>query len=143
MLPLAWLAQARQVPRSATDTAFLAEVSGLIHDAVARQAGLLKIDALRRGGLSADDLRQCQKLEWQRKIDIDDVRPGMPRREAIRLCAQAAEHNRRVARLARFWELLARQFESGLDRSPWVERTDDRGDPCVRMAWRRDIHESW
>ena len=143
VLPLAWLAQARQVPGSATGTVFLAEVSGLIHDAVARQAGTLKIGALRRGGLSADDLRQCQKLEWQRKIDIDDVLPGMPRLDAIRLCTQAAEHNRRVVRLARFWDLLARQFESGLDQSPWVERTEERGEPCVRMAWRRDIHKSW
>lgn len=143
VLPLAWLAQARQVPGGATDTTFLAEVSGVVHDAIARQAGLLKIDALRRGGLSIDNLRLCQKLEWRRKIDIDDVLPGMPRHDAIRLCAEAAEHNRRVARLARFWELLARQLEGGIDRSPWVERAEDRGEPCVRMAWRRDIHESW
>ena len=68
----------------------------------------------------------------------------MPRREAIRLCRKVKERNRVVGRLARLWDLLARQLEGELDVSPWVERrADEDGEPVVYMAWRRDINESW
>ena len=61
-----------------------------MHHAIAGAAedGLLRRDALIRAGLTADDLREAQKLEWRRKLELDDVLPGMPRREAIQGCVR-------------------------------------------------------
>ena len=127
------------------NSADLTETSRRVHEAITGHGdGYIRRDTLIRAGLTADDLRNAQRLEWRRKLSLDDVLPGMPRREAIRLCRKVKERNRVVGRLARLWDLLARQLEGELDVSPWVERrADEDGEPVVYMAWRRDINESW
>ena len=154
----------RTVPKKAGDTdlyatADLSQVSARAHKAITGQKygetstdagadGWVRLDALIRAGLNADDLRNAQKLEWRRKLELADVLPGMPRGDALRLCKSVAAHNQRVRLLARLFDLLARQIEGGHARSPWLyfqhdaPLRDDIG-PGVRMAWRSDINKSW
>ncbi|HEX2152021.1 MAG TPA: hypothetical protein VHG31_08500, partial [Stellaceae bacterium] len=127
------------------EQADFSEFSQRAHNLIAgHDNGPLRRGALVSAGLTAEGLRYARKLEWRRKIKINDVLPGMPRGNAIRLCAWATEHNRTVARLARMWDLLARQLERGLHFSPWIRRLTEEGrGPALQMEWRRDIHPSW
>jgi hypothetical protein len=136
----------RTVPdASMFEQADLSGFSWRVHDLIAgHDNGPLRRGALVSAGLTAEGLRYARKLEWRRKIKINDVLPGMPRGDAIRLCAWADKHNRTVARLARMWDLLARQIENGLHFSPWIRRlTTEGGGPALQMEWHRDIHPSW
>jgi hypothetical protein len=154
-LNLAVLLGDRTIPeqiygRSAGATANLTAVSHRAYDAITAGAdGWVLREALIAARLTADDLRNAQKLEWRRKLDLAEVLPGMPRREALAACKRIARHNQRVARLALLWRLLALQLEAGHERSPWLQfqhdaplHDDDPG-PGVRMTWRSDIHSSW
>ena len=131
-------------------TVDLRAVSRRVYDAItAYEDGWVPLEALIAAGLTADDLRNAQKLEWRRKLDIAEVRPGMPQHEALAACKRIASHNQTVTRLARLWLLLALQMEAGHERSPWLHfqyeaplRDDDVG-PGVRMTWRSDIHPGW
>jgi putative DNA primase/helicase len=131
-------------------TVDLRAVSRRVYDAItAYEDGWVPLEALIATGLTADDLRNAQKLEWRRKLDLPEVLPGMPQREALAACKRIATHNQRVARLARLWRLLALQLEAGHERSPWLQfqydapLRDDEIGPGVRMTWRSDVHISW
>jgi len=143
-LELSALTGDRTVPGPGVfSSADLAEISRRTHSVLAAHGdGPLRREALIKAGLTADDLRNAQKLEWRRKLDLDDiVKPGMPRGAAISACKKIAKHNGLVVKLARLWDLLARQVEGGQECSPWLS-VDSIADE-VRMAWRKDIHESW
>jgi hypothetical protein len=132
-------------------TVDLHEISRRTYDALCSGGdGQVRRDALTKAPLTPDDLRAMQKLEWRRKIKkLDDVLPGMPRAEALKICKRVAKHNGTVARLARLWERLALTLEGGHERSPWLtfeqeaELPGGGVGPVVAMAWRRDIHPSW
>jgi putative DNA primase/helicase len=96
------------------------------------------------------DLRLALRYEWRRKLDIDEVHPGMSIAAVKELCGRVAAHNQDVARLARFWELLIRTVEAPDERSPWLDYRPDESvpdgdstEPAIRMAWRDDIHKDW
>jgi putative DNA primase/helicase len=141
----------RNVPRDPASTADLIEISRTVHNALnVERPGRLRRAALRAAGILAGDLRLALRLEWRRKIEIEDVFPGMPLAMVRAICNRVAEHNQEVARLARFWELLIRTAEAPDERSPWLElRTNEpllRGggtEIAIRMAWRDDIHDDW
>jgi hypothetical protein len=136
--------KADQLGRKIVDsfaTADLTEISRRAHGVLtAHRDGAVLRKALIQGGLIVDDLRNAQKLEWRRKLDLE-IYPGMPRRAAIAACKKIATHNGFVRKLARLWHLIASQVEGGQERSPWlsVDSIEDE----VRMAWRKDIHETW
>ena len=94
-------------------------------------------------------MRLAYRLEWRRKIKLDDVTPGMPPAAVKELCGRAAAHNRNVAKLARFWQLLTDTIAGEAARSPWLalkhetKTHKDTVEPAVRMAWCDKIHESW
>jgi putative DNA primase/helicase len=55
-----------------------------------------------------------------------------------------SDRNQQVARLARFFELLARTLGTECVRSPWLEmKLDDASERSIFMAWRMEIHHSW
>jgi hypothetical protein len=83
-------------------TADLVADSRRAYDAITASAdGWVLREALIAAGLTGDNLRNAQKLEWRRKVDLAEVLPGMPRREALSACKRIATHNQMVARLAR------------------------------------------
>jgi hypothetical protein len=93
-------------------------------------AGRVRRAALVDGGLSGDDLRQAYRLEWRRKQTVE-VRPGQSIKEVEARTKAVAEHNKLVAQLARFWELLARTVEGG--------RSVRHGWNCVRPRCCRPV----
>ena len=138
------------VEGSADATADLRATSLRVFNALtAAPDGRIQRAALLAAGVTAADLGHARAAEWLCKIELDDVLPGMPRAEALRLIKVAGKHNSEVARRARLWELLARQLDKGHERSPWLHYQhdaplqDDETGPGIRMTWRAEIHESW
>jgi putative DNA primase/helicase len=146
------LIEDRSIADDITSTADLIVISHEVHAALTREdAGRIRRTVLALTGLTPSDLDAARKLEWRRKIDIDDVYPGMPMATLRAICNRVAERNRGVARLARFWELLIRTITAPDERSPWLElcldmlssSTSGRAEPTIRMTWRDDIHPDW
>jgi putative DNA primase/helicase len=133
----------RGIPREPANTADLVEVSRAVYGALSGEPeGRVRRAALAR--ITGDDLRLAWRLEWRRKLDLEDVLPGVPIERVRAVCANVAERNRLVAKLARLWVLLARTIEAPEDRSPWIElrRGEPPGTDAV-MIWREDIHSDW
>ncbi len=141
----------RSIPRDPANTADLIDISRAVHDAIkGEDIGRIRRGALMAARIVAGDLRLALRLEWRRKLDIDDVHPGMSIAAVREICARVAVHNQEVARLARFWELLIRTVEAPEDRSPWLDLRHDtptskseETEPAIRMAWRDEIHPDW
>lgn len=80
-------------------------------------------------GITAEDAHQAGKLEWKRKLIIDDVWPGQDAYEAIERSVARQEHNQLVKRLTAFWEKLARTLEHDAERSLWLKLERDYAIP--------------
>jgi hypothetical protein len=137
-------------PFNPTDTANLIAISRAVHDVIMAEAdGQLRraelTTALHSVRVPLDDLRAAFRLEWARKIKLDLI-PGMPPAAVAALCKRVAAHNRQVAKLARFWRLLAETITGDAARSPWLDRrheTNRTVEPAIHMAWCDEIHETW
>jgi putative DNA primase/helicase len=111
--------------------------------------GRIRRDVLNGTGVTLDDVRAARKLEWGRKIELTDVLPGMPLPHVRARCEKIAYQNQQIARLCRFFDLLARTIETECDRSPWLEMRfveqskSDNKESAIFMIWRDDIHPSW
>jgi len=133
-----------------SSTADLMAISHRVCSAIeGEEDGRIRQGALTRASLTAADCRDALRLEWQRKLDIE-VEPTTPLAVVKALCRRITAHNQLVARLARFWGLLARTIETPCKRSPWIafQKAEPlpgaKGNaPAIRMIWRDDIHESW
>jgi putative DNA primase/helicase len=140
-------------PSSILDALATADLNGISRralNALGREpAGRIRRAALIDAGLTADDLRHACRLEWRRKQAVD-LLPGQPMAHVETEIKKVAQHNKLVARLARFWDLLARTVEGPSVHSPWLELrkaemlpTGEGAVDEVVMSWRDDIHESW
>ena len=88
------------MPKDVGATVDLTEISRKVYEALTREpAGRLRGDVLRDSRLMPDDLRLALRLEWRRKLDIDDVHPGMSIAVVKDICGRVAAHNQEVARL--------------------------------------------
>jgi hypothetical protein len=126
-------------------TADLVKISCSVYAVLASQpTGWISRQALIDARITLDDVRHAYKMEWERKLDLEEVWPGLPAKDVIAACEIIAEHNQEVKRLVTFWELLARTLEGDFKKSPWLDlREDKNGEREVKMTWRADIHESW
>jgi len=113
------------------------------------EEGRIRRGALTAAYLTAADCRAAHRFEWQRKLDIE-VEPTTTLAVVRARCSKIVAHNQLVARLARFWDLLARTLDAPCERSPWLELRKaeplpgaKETAPAIRMIWRDDIHESW
>lgn len=111
--------------------------------------GFIRRSSLVEAGITLDDLKTALRLEWRCKIE-PQVQPGMPLPLVRERCRGIADHNQMVARLARFWRLLADTLEATeIERSPWLDfqkavlSPSGEKAPAVSMIWREDIHPSW
>ena len=121
-------------------TADLMTISHKAYTLVSAQPdGLLSRQAVVDAGLTTDDVRHAYALEWQRKLDLENVVPGIPSELVKQACDEIAEHNREVATLGAFWRRLERTLEGDFGKSPWIRL--DGGEIC--MNWSDDVHESW
>ena len=138
-----------QVPDSSA-TADLMAVSTRVHRALEIEgAGRIRRAALTAAGVTEADLKEADRLEWRRKIEVE-VWPGMPLPQVRAICDKIMAHNQLVGRSARFWDLLQRTLVAPDERSPWLELRDGEPmpggggtAPAVLMVWRDDIHPSW
>jgi hypothetical protein len=136
--------------RDVAATADLLEISHRVHGALQREKdGRIRRAALVEAAVTPADLRVALRLEWRRKIEAE-VRPGMPLLVVREIYTKIIPHNRAVARLARFWELLLRTIEVSCERSPWLDLRKAQpmpgGEgtaPAIFMIWCDDIHPSW
>jgi Rad3-related DNA helicase len=101
----------KRAPLDSEATADLTEISRRVHQALEQAPGRRLRAALQASSITDRDLHQAIALEWRRKVDIKEVLPGMPLAKARKLCNAVIAHNRLVANLARFWELLARTLD--------------------------------
>jgi putative DNA primase/helicase len=128
----------------------LLEISQRIASAIeADGSGRIRRDVFNGTGVTLEDVKAAYKLEWERKIDLDNVLPDMPLPLVRERCQRIADHNQQVARTCRFFALLARTLETECDRSPWLEmrfaelpNSENRA-PAIFMIWRDDVHPSW
>ncbi len=101
------------------------------------------------GIITAEDARTAYKLEWARKLQIDDVHPGMPADQAIERAHRRTDHNQQVKRLCKFWEQLAATLEGEpelslylqLDRDCRIPYADDRTAPAIVVSSRLELHK--
>jgi putative DNA primase/helicase len=111
--------------------------------------GRIRRDVLNATRVALEDVRAAYKLEWERKIELADVLPGIPLPLVRERCQRIADHNQQIARLCRFFDLLARTLETECDRSPWLEMrfaelpNSENREPAIFMIWRDGIHPSW
>jgi hypothetical protein len=98
--------------------------------------------------ITAKDAKEAHRLEWARKLPIDDVFPGMPSEQAVERALLCAQHNQLVDRLCKFWKKLALTLEHDWDLSlylsidrectiPFSEHTA----PAVTIASRMELRE--
>jgi hypothetical protein len=131
-------------------TADLMAISHRVCSAIeGEEDGRIRQGALTRASLTAADCHHALRLEWLRKLDIE-VEPTTLLAVVRAQCHRITAHNQLVARLARFWGLVACTIETRCERSPWIEfhkaepLPGAKGNaPAIRMIWRDDIHESW
>jgi putative DNA primase/helicase len=110
--------------------------------------GRIRREALIAAGVTLDDVRVARKVEWRRKIELADVHPGMSLPQVHARCQKITEHNQQIARIAKFFDLLARTLETECDRSPWLEMSraelpSEKVEQVISMLWRNDVHHSW
>jgi hypothetical protein len=99
------------------------------------------------GAVTVDDAKLAHKLEWARKLEIDDVVPGMPVEQAVERARRRMEHNQLVNRLRKFWEKLAVTLEQDAELSLYLRVDRECGIPFsdrtangVIVASRRELH---
>ena len=80
--------------------------------------------ALFDGVMTGDDARLANKLELERKLDLDDIVPGMPEDQAIERALARLEHNQQVNRQHKLWEKLALTLDGDTELSLYL--TADR-----------------
>jgi hypothetical protein len=138
--------------RDASKTADLMEISTRVFRALALvEDGRLRRAALISAGITLDDVREAYRLEWMRKHDLAAY-PGMPIAQVRKAVALVEHHNKQVANMARFWELLQWTIETDAEHSPWLsmcqktplpDAKEERTAPAIYMAWHDDVHENW
>jgi putative DNA primase/helicase len=102
--------------------------------------------AFKAAGLTPAMAMEAHALEWRLNV-VPDLHPGMPD-EDFRAAEVAAEANRTVRRLGRFWKALAALLaEDGPEQSGWLAVDTVRlkqGDVrMIRMKGRKTIKEGW
>jgi hypothetical protein len=150
-VPLDELLVERLVDKNPIGTDFLRHISRKTHEIAMRATGRLSRRALTdAGGVTAGDFRECYRLEWQRKIEVQDyISPGMPIGKLKKICAKVEAHNKQITRLSRLFKLLIATMEAPDEFSPWIEivaepRVGEQGeDLSFHLVWRDEIHEDW
>jgi hypothetical protein len=77
------------------------------------------------GVITAEQAKEAHSLEWKRKLEIDDVHPGMPVEQAVERARRRADHNQLVKRLCAFWAKLALTLEQQFERSLYLQLDRD------------------
>ena len=121
----------------------------ILHEQLSRQARCRVRRDWFVGAISAKDAKEAHRLEWARKLPIDDVHPGMDRDLAIKRAKLRQSHNQTVKRLCKFWEKLALTLEHDWEFSLYLSIDRDcaipfseRSAPAVVIASRMEMHEN-
>jgi hypothetical protein len=104
----------------------------------AQPDGLLSRQAAIDAGITMAEAKHAYISEWQRKLDLENVLPGIPIEDVIQACAEIEEHNREVSALAAFWSRLEQTLEGDFDKSPWIRLSLNE----IDMHWSDDVHAS-
>lgn len=127
----------------------VSRVCALVHEVVANQGtGRLRRSSFRapvggREALTARDCDQARYLVWraQRKLaDVVEPRSGAIADNAFE---RVRAINDQVARLLKFFELLALLLKGPDEVSPHLTIFDRPAGRSIRMRWRQEIHDDW